>query len=32
MPDLTFVSVHDSTYDGLRKFANQLKDLNVNEK
>jgi phosphonate transport system substrate-binding protein len=32
IPDMTFVPVHDSTYDGLRKFADQLKDLNINEK
>lgn len=32
IPDMTFVPVHDSTYDGLRKFSEQLKDLNVNEK
>ena len=32
-PDITaFVSAKDSDYDGLRKFAAQLKDYNLNEK
>jgi phosphonate transport system substrate-binding protein len=32
LPDMTFVPVQDSTYDGLRKFANQVKGFNFNEK
>jgi phosphonate transport system substrate-binding protein len=31
-PGMTFVSTQDSDYDGLRKFAAQLKDFNLNEK
>jgi phosphonate transport system substrate-binding protein len=31
-PDMTFVAIQDSNYDGLRKFASQLKDFNLNEK
>jgi hypothetical protein len=29
---MTFVPVHDSTYDGLRKFAAQVKGFNITEK
>ena len=31
-PDMTLISVQDSAYDGLRKFATQVKDFNVVEK
>jgi phosphonate transport system substrate-binding protein len=31
-PNMTFVPVNDSTYDGLRKFAAQVKNLNIAEK
>jgi phosphonate transport system substrate-binding protein len=31
-PDMTFVAVKDSTYDGLRKFADQVKGFNFTEK
>ena len=31
-PNMTFVAVQNSDYDGLRKFAAQLKDLNVADK
>ena len=32
IPDLTFVPVSDSNYAPLRKYADQIKDLNINEK
>jgi phosphonate transport system substrate-binding protein len=32
IPDMTFVAVHDSTYDGLRKFAAEVKGFNITEK
>lgn len=31
-PDMTFIPVNDSVYDGLRKFAAQFKDFNFVEK
>lgn len=31
-PNMTFIAVNDSTYDGLRKFATQVKDFNIVEK
>jgi phosphonate transport system substrate-binding protein len=31
-PEATFVPVSDSTYDGLRKFSGQIKNLNIVEK
>jgi phosphonate transport system substrate-binding protein len=31
-PDMTYVPVSNSTYDGMRKFAAQMNNLNINEK
>ncbi len=32
IPDMTFVPVSESNYAPLRKYADQIKDLNINEK
>jgi phosphonate transport system substrate-binding protein len=32
LPDMTFVPVSESNYAPLRKYADQIKDLNINEK